>query len=183
MINYYIKQLVMSFSLLTLLPLAACQTGAVKPLPAVPHVDLPRFMGDWYVIANIPTFIETGAHNAVESYKLDADGTIAVTFTFRDGAFDGKPKQYTPRGFVRDTQSNAIWGMQFIWPIKTDYRITYLTPDYSQTIISREQRDYVWIMARTPTIPDADYQRMVSLVREQGYDIARMQKVPQQWKK
>lgn len=179
----HIKQLVTLLSLVALLSLAACQSAAVKPLPAVQHVDLPRFMGDWYVIANIPTFIETGAHNAIESYKLDTDGTIAVTFTFRDGGFDGKPKQYSPRGFVRDTQSNAIWGMQFIWPIKTDYRITYLTPDYSQTIISREQRDYVWIMARTPTIPDADYQRMVNLIREQGYDIARMQKVPQQWKK
>ena len=181
--NIFIKQIVTVILGATLLPLASCQTAPDQPLPAVAHVDLPRFMGDWYVIANIPTFIETGAHNAVESYKIDADGTIAVTFTFRDGAFDGKPKQYTPRGFVRDTQSNAIWGMQFIWPIKTDYRITYLAPDYSQTIISRKQRDYVWIMARTPSIPDSDYQRLANLVRDQGYDITRLQKVPQQWKK
>jgi apolipoprotein D and lipocalin family protein len=181
--NIVLKQIVTISSLAALLTLAGCQGAPNKPLAAVPQVDLPRFMGDWYVIASIPTFIETGAHNAVESYRLDADGTIAVTFTFRDGAFDGKPKQYTPRGFVRDTTSNAVWGMQFIWPIKTDYRITYLTPDYSQTIISREQRDYVWIMARTPVIADADYQRMAELVRAQGYDIARLQKVPQQWKK
>ena len=64
-----------------MLTLAACQGAPNKPLPAVPQVDLPRIMGDWYVIANIPTFIETGAHNAIESYKRDADGTIAVTFT------------------------------------------------------------------------------------------------------
>ena len=163
-----------------MLTLAACQGAANKPLPAVPLVDLPRFMGYWYVIANIPTFIETDAHNAIESYKRDADGTIAVTFSLRDGPFDGKPKQYKPRGFVSDTTSNAVWDMQFIWPIKTDYRITYLTPDYSQTIISREQLDYVWIMARTPGIPDADNQRLASLVRDQGYDVARLQKVPQQ---
>ncbi len=163
--------------------LGACQNVAMKPLPTVQHVDLPRFMGDWYVIANIPTFIEKGAHNAIESYKLDADGTIAVTFTFRADAFDGKLKQYTPRGFVRDTQSNAIWDMQFIWPLKTDYRISYLAPDYSQTIISREKRDYVWIMARTPGISDTDYQQLLNIIREQGYDVARVQKVPQQWKK
>ena len=60
-------------------------------------------MGDWYVIANIPTFMERGAHNAVESYALDADGTIATTFTFRDGSFEGKRKQYHPRGFVLDS--------------------------------------------------------------------------------
>ena len=181
--NTFTKKIVTLFSVAGLLTLAACQGAANKPLPAVLQVDLPRFMGDWYVIANIPTFIETGAHNAIESYKLDADGTIAVTFTFRDGAFDGKLKQYKPRGFVRDTTSNAVWDVQFIWPIKADYRITYLAPDYSQTIISREQRDYVWIMARTPSIPDADYQRLANLVRDQGYDVARLQKVPQQWKK
>ena len=183
MLNTCTKQIFTLFSVAGLLTLAACQGAANKPLPAVQQVDLPRFMGDWYVIANIPTFIETGAHNAIESYKLDADGTTAVTFTFRDGAFDGKPKQYKPRGFVRDTTSNAVWDMQFIWPIKSDYRITYLAPYYSQTIISREQRDYVWIMARTPGIPDADNQRLASLVRDQGYDVARLQKVPQQGKK
>ena len=56
---------------------------------AVDHVDLQRFMGDWYVIANIPTFIERDAHNAVESYRLADDGRVLTTFTFRRGRFDG----------------------------------------------------------------------------------------------
>jgi apolipoprotein D and lipocalin family protein len=160
--------------------LAACQ-GAAHPLPTVDRVDLPRFMGDWYVIANIPTFIERGAHNAIESYALDADGSIATTFTFRDGSFEGKRKQYHPRGFVLDRQSNALWGMRFVWPIKADYRITYVSDDYGQTVISRQKRDYVWIMARTPQIPAADYDRLLGLVAQQGYDIARVQRVPQRW--
>jgi apolipoprotein D and lipocalin family protein len=172
--------------MMILLPAAlwitGCQSTAHPPLVTVPAVDLKRYMGDWYVIAGIPTFIEKGAHNAVESYRLDTDGTIAVTFTFRDGAFDGKPKKYTPRGFVRGDSSNAIWGMQFIWPIKADFRITYLAQDYGQTIISREKRDYVWIMARTPTIEEADYRRLLKIVGEQGYDVNQVQRVPQQWK-
>jgi len=157
-----------------------CQSP--PPLATVPFVDLPRFMGPWYVIANIPTFIEKGAHNAIDSYKLDADGSIATTFTFRAGTFDGEEKRYTPRGFVVDRQSNALWGMQFIWPIKADYRITYLADDYSQTVISRIQRDYVWIMARTPEIPEADYQRLLKLAGDQGYDVSKIQMVPQHWK-
>ena len=56
----------------------------------------------------------------------------------------------TPVGTVVDTRSNAIWTMRFIWPFEADYRIAYLSPDYSQVIIGREKRDYVWIMARTP---------------------------------
>lgn len=161
--------------------LAGCQ-GASTPMPTVSHVDLPRFMGPWYVIASIPTFIEKEAWNAVESYRLDADGGIATTFTFRAGGFDGEEKRYTPRGYVVDRSSNALWGMQFIWPIKADYRIIWLSDDYTQTVIGRERRDYVWIMARTPAIPDADYQRLLAFVGAQGYDVAQVRKVPQQWK-
>ena len=172
------KQILVLFVLMLL---GACQSTPPAPLATVPKVDLQRFMGDWYVIANISTFIEKGAYNAIESYRLDSDGTVAVTFTFRDGAFDGKEKRYTPRGFIRDRASNALWGMQFIWPIKADFRITYLADDYSQTIISRQQRDYVWIMARTPTIADADYQRLLTIVGKRGYDVNQVQRVPQRW--
>ena len=162
------------------LGLAGCATQGV-PMPTVTYVDLPKFMGDWYVIANIPTFIERDAHNAVESYRLDADGTIATTFTFRAGAFDGERKRYNPRGFVVDRASNALWGMQFIWPIKSDYRIAWLADDYSLTLIAREQRDYLWIMARQPAVAEQDYQRVVSVAKKLGYDASLIRKVPQQW--
>ena len=162
--------------------LTACQSTPLAPMPTVARVDLARFMGDWYVIANIPTFIEEGAHNAVETYRLDSDGSIATTFTFRAGKFDGEVKRYNPRGFVLDTSTNAVWGMRFVWPIKADYRITYLADDYTQTIISRQKRDYVWIMARTPVIAEADYQRLLNIVAAQGYDINKVRRVPQQWK-
>ncbi len=139
-------------------------------------------MGNWYVIANIPTFIETEAFNARESYRLNADGTIATTFTFREGSFDGEEKTYHPTGFVVDSKSNAVWGMQFVWPIKAEYRIVFVNEDYSQTIIGRSKRDYVWIMARTPTIPEDDYEQLLGLIATEGYDISQVQKVPQRWK-
>jgi apolipoprotein D and lipocalin family protein len=150
-------------------------------LDTVDYVDLPRFMGSWYVIANIPTFLEKGAHNAVETYELNDDGTIHTHFTFRDGAFDGKRKDYNPKAWVLNTQTNARWGMQFVWPIKADYRIVWLDDDYSMTVIARQDRDYVWIMARTPTIADRDYEELVSFVRSIGYDTSKIQPVPQSW--
>ena len=159
--------------------LAGCQSPA--PMKAVDYVDLERVMGDWYVIANIPTFIEKGAHNAVESYRLDDDGSIATTFTFRDGGFEGELKTYRPRGFVVDTESNAIWGMQFVWPFKGDYRVIYLDEAYSTTVIGREKRDYVWLMARTPQPAADDYERAVEAIRAAGYDTALLQRVPQKW--
>lgn len=166
-------------SLLLFAGLAGC--ASVAPIQTARHVDLNRFMGDWYVIANIPTFIETEAFNAIESYRLNDDGTIATTFTFRKGAFDGKEKTYHPTGFIVDKESNAVWGMQFLWPIKADYRVVHVSEDYRQTIIGRIKRDYVWIMARTPTISDEDYRSLVEIIAAQGYDTSQIQKVPQHW--
>ena len=160
--------------------LAACAAKGPE-LQTVSHVDLERFMGDWYVIASIPTFLEKGAHNAVENYALNPDGSIATTFTFRDGSFDGPLKTYTPTGFVEDTDTNATWGMRFVWPVKADYRIVYLDGDYTQTIIGRNKRDHVWIMARTPTIPDADYRELLERVEAMGYDPGEIEPVPQKW--
>lgn len=148
-------------------------------IPIVKQVDLPRFMGDWYVIGVIPTAIETKAYNAVENYKLDADGTIATTFTFNKDAFDGPLKTYKPRGYVVKDTGNALWGMKFIWPIKAEYRIAYLDEDYQYTVIARNARDYVWIMARKPQIPDAKYTELTDFVTSLGYDISKLRKVPQ----
>jgi len=150
------------------------------PMPTVDYVNINRFMGDWYVIANIPTFIETEAHNAIENYRLNADGTVATTFTFNEGDFAGKKKVYRPKGFILDMETNATWGMQFIWPIKADYRVVYLDENYSQTIIGRSKRDYVWVMARTPEIPENDYQHLVQIIAKLGYDTSKLRKVPQQ---
>ena len=158
--------------------LSACSN--MEQLQVVDDVDVDRFMGDWYVIANIPTRIEKGAHNAIESYRLDNDGSIATTFTFHDNGFDGELKTYTPRGFVSD-ESNAIWGMRFIWPIKADYRIIHLDEAYTVTVIGRNKRDYVWIMAREPAIPEADYMEILGMLESVGYDIAEIQEVPQKW--
>jgi apolipoprotein D and lipocalin family protein len=153
-----------------------CQT--TKPIHTVPSVDLNRFMGDWYVIASIPTYIERNAHNAIESYRLAEDGTIDTTFTFNKGGFDGPLKTYNPRGFIKDEESNAVWGMQFIWPFKAEYRIIYLADDYSQTVIGRSKRDYVWIMAREPSIPDEDYEIILKFLSDQGYKLNDLRKVP-----
>jgi apolipoprotein D and lipocalin family protein len=160
--------------------LSAC-VATLPPLKTVNYVDIQRFMGDWYVIACIPTSLEIRAYNAVESYRLDIDGTIATTFTFRKGAFDGPLKTYKPRGFILDTTTNATWGMRFIWPFKAEYLITYLTDDYTQTVVARNKRDYVWIMARKPEIPEADYSRIVEMLAAQGYDTSKLIKVPQRW--
>ena len=137
-------------------------------------------MGDWYVIAHIPIFLEKDAYNAVESYELAADGKIPVTFRFNKGSFDEPVKEMFPKGSVYNKETNAEWRIQFIWPFKSAYLITYLSEDYQTTIIGVPSRKYAWIMARTKTLPDAKYDALVEELKRQGHDVSKLRKVPQQ---
>ena len=159
--------------------LQACSHTQEKPIPLAEEVNLNRFMGDWYVVANIPTFIEEGAHNAIESYSMNEDGSIATTFTFNEDSFDGELKKYNPTGFVSE-QNNSVWGMQFIWPIKAEFLIAYLSDDYQHTIIARSARDYLWVMSRSPVISDEHYKSLVQRSVDMGYSPEQIQKVPHQ---
>jgi apolipoprotein D and lipocalin family protein len=163
------------------LSLVACSSAERESLPTVEALDLERFMGDWYVIANIPTRFERGAHNAVESYSLDDRGRVATTFTFRDGAFDGPEKRFEPTGFVREGTGNAVWGMRFIWPIKAEYRVMYVDPEYRTTIVGRTKRDYMWIMAREPELSDDVLDSLIDRVVAAGYERDAIVRVPQRW--
>jgi len=161
---------------------SACSSGPERrlaPLTLAVDVELARFMGDWHVIAAIPTVFERNAYNPMDSYWLDADGNVVTTFSFNEGGFDGPRKHYPSRGFVVAGSGNAIWGQQYVWPIKADYRIAYLSADYSQVVVAREKRDYVWIMARTPTIPAADLERLTRFVEAEGYDTSLLRRMPQ----
>jgi len=83
-----------------------------------------------------------------------------------------------PVATVRPGTGNAVWGMQFIWPIKAEYVIAYLDESYQITIVGRSKRDYVWIMARVPCLDDAVYADLLSRVMALGYTEA-PRKVPQ----
>jgi apolipoprotein D and lipocalin family protein len=163
--------------IVTFLAAQGCKT--MPAIKTVDHVDLKRFMGDWYVIASIPTIFEKEVYNGIESYRLAEDGTIQTTFTFNSGSFDGPVKTYQPRAFVRDTASKAVWDMQFVWPFKAEYRIVYLDENYHHTVIGRTKRDYVWIMAREPDLAPDTYERILNFIAGQGYDIEKVQRVPQ----
>ncbi|GAA3962006.1 lipocalin family protein [Allohahella marinimesophila] len=143
----------------------------------MPSIDVPRFMGEWYVIAHIPTFIEDESHNAIEAYTLNEDGSVAVDFTFNDKSLDGPLKEYELTAFINE-ELNSKWQVQPFWPIKADYRIVYLDEAYEQTVIARPSRDYVWIMARSPAIPEADYDKMVKYIDSIGYDTRDIRRVP-----
>ena len=159
--------------------ISGCSMNSVN-LRTVDQVDINEFMGSWYVIAHIPTFIEKEAYNAIESYELNNDGTIATTFTFNKGSLKGQEKTYNPKGFIVEGTNNAQWDMQFIWPFKSQYKITYLDNDYKTTVIARDALDYVWIMSRANEIDKPELDKIMAHISALGYNTDLLRMVPHQ---
>ncbi|MBT6175746.1 MAG: lipocalin family protein [Deltaproteobacteria bacterium] len=176
------KHILSIIILLTVLP-SGCIHFDRSAFQTVDSVNLEKFMGDWYVLANIPTSIEEGAVNAIESYAMREDGDIDITFKFYEDSVDGELQIYKPKGFIEDTKTNAEWKVQFLWPFKLAYLIIGLSDDHGYTIIAGPNHDYVWVMARSPALSDGVWEEINANLRRQGYDLSRVQRVPQIWPK
>jgi apolipoprotein D and lipocalin family protein len=159
---------------------AGCASN-LPPIKPVANVDISRYMGKWYVIASIPTRFEKDAYNAVETYSLDKKGRVATSFRFREGSFGGKVKTIHSTGYIKAGTNNAVWGVQVFWPFRAQYIVAYLNDAYSEVIVARDARDYTWVMARTPTVSQADYDALVARVEAWGYPVKDLRKVPQHW--
>ncbi len=152
-----------------------------EPLRPVPHVDLPRYMGDWRVIANIPYFAEKNCFDSIESYALRPDGDIDNWFSCRKKSFDAPMKRIsTALAVVDDKSSNALWHVRFFKIIPIKYVILAVDPNYQWAVVGHPSRNYGWILARAPRLDDATYQRALEVLGAQGYDTSRFKKVPQQ---
>ncbi|MCP5142765.1 MAG: lipocalin family protein [Chromatiales bacterium] len=168
--------------LLASLAIGGCATSRdLPPLPLAEYVDLDRFMGRWYVIGHIPTFLDDDHINGVEHYARNPDDSIATTYTFQAGSVDAPRDTMSPTGFVRPDlhPGNAVWGMQFLWPIRADYRIAWLAPDYHAVIVAREARDHVWLMARTPDLPADELAALKQRIADMGHDMRAWRDMPQ----
>jgi apolipoprotein D and lipocalin family protein len=155
-------------------------TSVKVPLKTVQYVDLPRYMGDWYVIANIPYFAEKNCFDSIESYALRPDGNIDNWFTCRKKSFDAPmERKATALATVTDKTSNAVWKVRFFKILSVKYLVLDLDPNYQWVAVGHPSRRYGWIMARTKTLDDATYQGILRRLAQQGYDTAKFQKVPQ----
>lgn len=146
----------------------------------VASVDIQRFMGDWHVIASIPTPFEKEVHNGIESYEWNKEEEIVeVTFTYRKGSFNGEKKVITQKGFIQDPVGKGHWLVQPIWPLKFGYIVIDLDPEYEWTTVGVPDKSYVWVMARGPKMSEEAYEKAVNRLKKLGYDLNKLKKVPQ----
>jgi apolipoprotein D and lipocalin family protein len=159
--------------------LLACQT-ANQTLNVVNEVDLDRYVGRWYEIASFPQRFQRGCVATTANYTLRDDGRIRIENECRDGSFDGDLRRVEGVAWVTDpNETRAKLKVQFFWPFRGDYWVIELDPDYRYAVVGHPSRDYLWILARTPTIDPADYETLLALIEAQGYDLGRLNETPQ----
>jgi apolipoprotein D and lipocalin family protein len=174
-------------ALLALLGMSGCNS-APQPsadMPALAQIDLPRYMGRWYVIANIPYFAERGFVGSYSQWSLRDTGDDAGKINIRDEFF-GRKKTFdaelTHHEFV-DTvvpdSGNAHWRVRLFWPITVSQYTFYVDPDYQYTLVGLGSKNYGWIFARSPDISEAKYRELLERFAAMGYDVAKFRRIPQ----
>jgi len=143
------------------------------PLQAVGWLDLDRYMGRWYLIANIPNFAESGNVAPYVEYSRRTDGLIDDKYTAFE-AFGGDP--FTKDGYIEifNPMVPAEGRITFLPPLWRDYAVIFLDPEYQYTVVGLQDRDYVWFFARTPVISEDVYRKMLDVARDNGFDVTQI---------
>jgi apolipoprotein D and lipocalin family protein len=163
--------------LLAMMP--ACQTGG-PPLNVVEEVDIDRYAGLWYEIASYPQRFQRGCVATTATYTRLEGGRIRVENECRDESFDGELRRIEGVAWVAEPdRAPAKLKVQFFWPFRADYWIIELDDEYRYAVVGHPSRDYLWILARTPTMDSTTYESLLTRLGEQGYERERLSRTLQ----
>lgn len=148
--------------------LASCSR---QSLPTVQKVDVKRYMGKWYEIASFPQRFQRGCSCTVAEYSLNENGTVKVD---NSCTAYGKKKQSIGKAKVVDKETNAKLKVTFFWPFWGKYWIIDLADDYSYAVVGHPNREYLWILSRTPQMDKKLYDDIVARAKAKGFDVSKL---------
>lgn len=164
---------------------AAAQETSLSPLQTVTGIDVARYMGRWYEVAKFPNrFQRQCVSDAVAEYRLLADGRVEVGNRCKkaDGGIDdvlGIARQIGAADSPRFEVRFAPAWLSFLPMVWGDYWIIDLDADYTLAAVSEPQREFLWILSRTPAVKPEVYQALLQRLRAQGLNVDRLQATPQ----
>ncbi|MEO6165934.1 MAG: lipocalin family protein [Chitinophagales bacterium] len=140
-------------------------------LITVPEVDVNRYTGKWYEIASYPQRFQKGCRCTTAEYTVTDKGYITVFNQCRKGAGAEKISAIKGKAFPVKGSNNAKLKVQFFWPLKGDYWIIDLAPDYSYAVVGTENRKYLWILSRTPKMEQQVLDKIITAITSKGFNI------------
>lgn len=160
--------------LLVFVPRGYSQTA----LTTVSKVDLKKYLGRWFEIARYPNrFQKQCTGDTTATYSQLPSGKVEVLNQCRQA--NGQMDAAKGSAKVVDTTSNAQLKVTFFWPFYGDYWIIGLDSEYRWAVVGEPKRKYLWILSRSSHMSDADYNEALRIIREKGYDPAKLMKTPQ----
>ncbi|MBP7981858.1 MAG: lipocalin family protein [Arenimonas sp.] len=150
-----------------------------SPLVSSAQIDLPKYMGRWWVIANIPYFAENGKVATADIYALKTNGRIDNVFAYRK-AFDQPEQNMQAEARILPGTNNTHWQVRF-WGglIRAQLVILEVSTDYQWALIGNPDRSLAWVFARDPIMDDAQLKVLTQKLRAHGYNPADLKRVPQ----
>ena len=148
--------------------------GSYAPLAAAPDVDISRYVGRWYEIANLPNSFQRGCSCTTAEYSIRPDGNIRVINTCRKE--NGDIDRIEGKAFVVEGSANAKLKVQFFWPFRGDYWILEHDDAYTYAVVGVPSRKYLWILSRSTTMSDDIYRGITDRLRQQGFAVEQLQK-------
>lgn len=131
----------------------------------VSSLDLNRYLGSWYEIARFDHSFEKGLNYTKAHYSVNSNGTINVT---NSGMKGDKPK--TSVGKAKITDKTGLLRVSFFGPFYSDYRIMMLSDDYKYALIGSGSKKYLWILSRTPEVPEKILDQILREASDRGYN-------------
>jgi apolipoprotein D and lipocalin family protein len=158
------KQLVL---LLTLL-LFGC-TGIPEGVTAIDGFEANRYLGKWYEIARLDHLFERGLNRITAEYRLRDDGGIDV-INRGYNAETGEWEQAEGRAYFIATPDKGRLKVSFFGPFYGGYNIIELDKqNYAYALVAGPDRDYLWILSRTPALDRATLARLIDKARALGF--------------
>jgi apolipoprotein D and lipocalin family protein len=155
---------------------ASVPKNSSPELKVVPYVDLDRYLGRWYEIALYPNWFEEGCFRSTAFYEKLKDGKIKVTNQCRMYGPNGNLNEAVGIANIGDGKTNSKLRVQFFWPFKGDYWIIDLDEDYQYAIVSEPDRQYLWILSRSPIMDDQKLDMLKAKILSKGFDLSYLEK-------
>ncbi|MBR5834807.1 MAG: lipocalin family protein [Bacteroidales bacterium] len=131
--------------------------------------DLSRYLGTWYEVARFDHSFERDMDNVTAEYLLRDDGMIDVINSgWKDGKYkvaDGKAKQPDP------AEDPAHLEVSFFLFFYNDYNVMMIDDNYQVALVGSRNPNYLWILSRTPVVPDKVLDLVLEEASGRGYDI------------